>query len=139
MAWLTIRIPSAYFNASHDILRMLCIQLVVQFLFNVAHPRENPFFSTVFFQTISFVLIGVAFYWLVVHYLIEFKSDGTYHSSMNKYTPATHTPQKDRQGIQMDTPNTIPESSIHTDISKESFTQCSQKHEKDDNDEGRVS
>lgn len=96
MALFTFHIPAQYFNASHDILRMLSIQIVVQFLFNVVHPSENPFFSTLFFQTLCFVLIGVAFYWLVVHYLIRFTTDMDGEpKDTPTYNPALYTPQGD--------------------------------------------
>ena len=42
MALFSFNVPAQYFNVSHDILRMVCIQVVVQFLFNVVHPKENP-------------------------------------------------------------------------------------------------
>ena len=112
MPLLSFTVPAEYFNAAHDILRMLCIQVVVQFLFNVAHPSENPFFSLIFFQTISFVLIGVAFYWLVMQYLVRFttvddknddntdKNDDNTdknddNTDKNSYNPALYTPEMD--------------------------------------------
>ena len=40
------------------------------------NPAENPFFSTIFLQTIGFVLIGVLVYWLIVRNIFEFRSEG---------------------------------------------------------------
>ena len=42
MALFTFAIPAQYFNASHDTLRMLSIQIVVQFLFYVVHTGRKP-------------------------------------------------------------------------------------------------
>ncbi len=99
MALFSFNVPAQYFNVSHDILRMVCIQVVVQFLFNVVHPKENPFFSVIFLQTISFVLIGVAFYWLVVHYFVQFIVEDDEHvKHLPTYNPAAHTPEKDAIG-----------------------------------------
>ena len=99
MALFSFTIPAQYFNVSHDMLRMICIQIVVQFLFNVVHPKENPFFSVIFLQTISFVLIGVAFYWLVVHYFVQFTVEDDEHVKyLPTYNPATHTPERDAIG-----------------------------------------
>jgi hypothetical protein len=93
MALLTVSIPADYFHVSHDCLRMVCIQLIVQFLFMVANPVENPFFSVAFLQTISFVVVGVMFYWLVAQYVVRFRTTDNNHISV--YSPATHTPNAD--------------------------------------------
>jgi hypothetical protein len=93
MALLTVSVPADYFHVAHDSLRMVCIQLVVQFLFMVANPVENPFFSLAFLQTISFVVVGVLFYWLVVQYMVRFRTTDGDHLSI--YSPATHTPNAD--------------------------------------------
>ena len=58
----------------NDLVRMGIIQLVVQFLFFVVNPMDNPFFSTIFLQTIGFVLVGVLVYWLIVRNVFEFRS-----------------------------------------------------------------
>ena len=56
----------------NDFVRIAVIQLAVQFLFFVVNPAENPFFSTIFLQTIGFLLVGVLVYWLIVRNLFEF-------------------------------------------------------------------
>ena len=91
MSLITFSIPAEYFNAAHDVMRMVSIQVVVQFLFAVVNATENPFFSVLFLQTIMFVVIGVLFYWLIVHYLIQFKVSNNQKPS-NTYSPATYRP-----------------------------------------------
>ena len=58
----------------NDLVRMGVIQLIVQMLFSVVNPTENPFFSTLFLQTIGFVMIGVLVYWLIVRSVFSFQS-----------------------------------------------------------------
>ena len=67
-------VPRGSLPLLNDFVRMAVIQLVVQFLFFVVNPAQNPFFSTIFLQTIGFVLIGVLVYWLIVRNLFEFQS-----------------------------------------------------------------
>ena len=64
----------AYFPMLNDAVRMGVIQLVVQFLFFAVNPAENPFFSTMFLQTIGFVVVGVLVYWLLVRNVFVFRS-----------------------------------------------------------------
>lgn len=90
MSLFSLYVPAEYFNATHDIMRMACIQIVVQFLFSVVNADENPFFSVMFLQTIAFVLIGVAFYWLVLRYVVRVHTD-TSAKPDDAYSPATHT------------------------------------------------
>ena len=71
--WL-LDVPRGSLPLLNDFVRMAVIQLVVQFLFFVVNPAQNPFFSTIFLQTIGFVLIGVLVYWLIVRNLFEFQS-----------------------------------------------------------------
>ena len=106
MSLFTFSVPAEYFNAVHDVMRMVSIQVVVQFLFAVVNAKENPFFSILFLQTIMFVVIGVLFYWLIVQYLIQFEISDNRKPS-NTYSPATYKP--------LTTPDTnIHSSSINT-------------------------
>jgi ABC-type nickel/cobalt efflux system permease component RcnA len=73
----TIDLPSESMNMLNDLVRMGVIQVVVQFLFFVVNPAENPFFSTMFLQTIGFVLVGVLVYWLLVRNVFTFRSSHT--------------------------------------------------------------
>lgn len=70
-----VNLPADSLPMLNDLVRMGIIQLVVQFLFYVVNPAENPFFSTIFLQTIGFVLVGVLVYWLIVRNLFEFKAE----------------------------------------------------------------
>lgn len=69
-----IDLDPSYFPMLNDMMRMGVIQLVVQFLFFAVNPAENPFFSTMFLQTIGFVIIGVLVYWLLVRNIVGLRS-----------------------------------------------------------------
>ena len=94
MSLFSVYVPRDYFNVTHDALRMVCIQVIVQFLFSVVNGQDNPFFSLLFFQTISFVIMGVLFYWLVLSYVIGIKTDtlASETDTARAYSPATHDP-----------------------------------------------
>lgn len=94
MSLFSFRVPREYFNVTHDVMRMACIQIVVQFLFSVANAEDNPFFSVMFLQTIAFVVLGVLFYWLVVRYLVRVDTDASLPPDRT-YSPATHSSQMD--------------------------------------------
>ena len=70
----TLDLDPAYFPMLNDVVRMGVIQLVVQFLFFAVNPAENPFFSTMFLQTIGFVVVGVLVYWMLVRHVFVFRS-----------------------------------------------------------------
>lgn len=78
-----------YVQMLNDILRMGIIQIVVQVLFSIVNPAENPFFSTIFLQTIGFVVIGVLVYWLVIRSLIQFKSSSGQNTPSFPFLPET--------------------------------------------------
>lgn len=93
MSLFSFRVPREYFNVTHDVMRMACIQIVVQFLFSLVNATENPFFSVMFLQTIAFVVIGVLFYWLVVRYLVRVDTDIAQPAD-ESYSPATYQPHE---------------------------------------------
>jgi len=91
MSLFSLYVPHEYFNVTHDVMRMACIQVVVQFLFSVVNADENPFFSVMFLQTIAFVVLGVVFYWLVLRYVVRVHTDAS-ATPDDAYSPATHAP-----------------------------------------------
>ena len=65
-----LSVPLEYFPMVNDMVRMTAIQVVAQLLFAAANPNEPM--GVVFLQTIVFVLIGVAVYWLIVRKVFTF-------------------------------------------------------------------
>lgn len=91
----TVDLPRPSLQMLNDLVRMGVIQLVVQFLFFAVNPAENPFFSTIFFQTIGFVLVGVLVYWLVVRNLFEFRSGDSTSPSLEGFVDSGGSPTID--------------------------------------------
>jgi hypothetical protein len=69
-----VNVPNKeYVEMINDVLRMLTIQVMIQFLFYINNPSETSFFSVDFFLLILYVTLGVCVYWLVIKKLIIFK------------------------------------------------------------------
>lgn len=57
----------------HDMLRMVIVQIVFQYLISVT--KGVPFLDESFVETILFLSIGVLFYWLIIHTLLDILKD----------------------------------------------------------------
>lgn len=69
-----INVPNKeYIDLINDILRMITIQFMIQFLFYINNPIESIFFSVDFILLILYVVLGVCVYWLVIKKLVLFK------------------------------------------------------------------
>ena len=66
-------INKEYVPAINDMIRMGVIQIVAQLLFYFTNSSQNPFFSLIFLQTLSYILIGILVYWLVIRRIVIFK------------------------------------------------------------------
>lgn len=107
-----VDLPTESIPMLNDLVRMGIIQLVVQFLFFVVNPAENPFFSTIFLQTIGFVLIGVLVYWLIVRNIFEFRSEGGVVEGFYSSTPTPSPslpPSSHSSSYATTTPTPVPE------------------------------
>ena len=62
-----------YIDAIDDVLRMIVIQVMVQFMFYLNDPTENTFFTETFFATLLYIVLGITFYWLVVKKVITIR------------------------------------------------------------------
>lgn len=51
--------------AVYDVIRLLIIQTVTQLSFTMLH--KTPFFSPIFLQTVSFLIIGSLIFWFVFY------------------------------------------------------------------------
>lgn len=69
-----INVPNKeYIEFINDVIRMLTIQFMIQFLFYINNPGEVAFFSSDFLLLIIYVTLGVCVYWLVIKKLVIFK------------------------------------------------------------------
>lgn len=62
-----------YIEFINDIIRMITIQIMIQFLFYINNPNEVAFFSADFFLLLIYIILGVCVYWLIIKKLIIFK------------------------------------------------------------------
>lgn len=69
-----VNVPNKeYVDFINDVVRMLTIQWMIQFLFYINNPAEVAFFTVDFFLLILYVVLGVCVYWLVIKKLVLFK------------------------------------------------------------------
>lgn len=65
--WISVE----YLDYLEDIIRMIIIQFVIQFMFYIKDPNENVLFSAYFIELVLFIIIGVSVYWLIFKKLIK--------------------------------------------------------------------
>ena len=83
-------IPPEYRSLIDDIFRMMTLQISTHFFLNISNPSKYPLFSEDFFQYLSYIILGICLYWLVVRKVILFdkkdtpyKEQGFYYGSSN--------------------------------------------------------
>lgn len=62
-----------YIDFINDVIRMVIIQFMIQFLFYINNEEDTSFFSLDFVLLIIYLILGVCVYWLVIKKLIIFK------------------------------------------------------------------
>lgn len=73
-ALYVIQLPnSEYIGMVEDVLRMVIIQTVIQFLYCINSNGGVPFFSLDFILLLIYIMLGVCVYWLVIKKLVQFK------------------------------------------------------------------
>lgn len=60
-----------YVPFCQDLMRVVCIQLVVQFMMTL---RGSSGFDTEFLELVLYILAGVALYWLVLRKVVVFSA-----------------------------------------------------------------
>lgn len=65
-----LNIDKEYLPLINDVIRMSVIQIVAQFLFVLSNPSQNSMFGETFIQTLFFLLIGIAVYWLIIRKVV---------------------------------------------------------------------
>ena len=64
--------PEEYTGMVDDIMRMVTIQVVIQFLYYL-NSTDAPFWTADFVLLVLYVVLAVCFYWLVVKKLVTIK------------------------------------------------------------------
>ncbi len=73
-ALYTIKLPNSdYIQFIEDIVRMLVIQITIQFLYFINSNGEVAFFAFDFILLSIYIVLGVCVYWLIIKKLIVFK------------------------------------------------------------------
>jgi hypothetical protein len=59
-------IGKEYLEMSNDLIRMITIQVVIQFMLFAKNPSATNLINGQFFEIILYVAVAVCFYWLIV-------------------------------------------------------------------------
>ena len=68
---LTQHIDREYLPFIEDAIRMIILQIAVQFMFYARSPCDTAFFSAEFLELIIYSIIGISVYWLLFKKLIK--------------------------------------------------------------------
>lgn len=63
---IDIPLSDEYIPYFEDLIRVVIIQIMTQYLFYMYNSVDYPFFNEVFFLTMIFLMLGVSVYWLVI-------------------------------------------------------------------------
>ena len=55
----------------NDLLRMILLQITIQFMFFTKNPDENPFFTFNFIETLIYIILGLSIYWLIIKRIVK--------------------------------------------------------------------
>ena len=70
----------------NDIIRMVTIQVITQFLF-VMNNNSVSFFNMTFFKTTIFICLSIVIYWLIIRRLFNFDDKDDKDSDEEKFLP----------------------------------------------------
>ena len=69
---INLNINKEYIPMINDLYRMAIIQIVAQMLFFFTNPSKNSFLDEMFIQTLLYILVGIAAYWLIIKKIVVF-------------------------------------------------------------------
>lgn len=64
-------IDKDYVPYIEDLIRMITLQFVIQFMYFVKDPTNNDLMSVNFLELIIYIIIGVSVYWLIFKKLVK--------------------------------------------------------------------
>lgn len=67
-----VGVEDDYVGVIDDIMRLVLIQIVIQLMFYLNSPTDFPFFTPSFVAILLYIVLGVAFYWLIFRKIILF-------------------------------------------------------------------
>jgi hypothetical protein len=68
---ITKFVDKEYIPYVEDLIRIIILQVVIQFMYFVKDPSNNDFFSINLLELIIYISIGVSVYWLIFKKLVK--------------------------------------------------------------------
>lgn len=68
---ITNYIDKEYVPYIEDVIRMVTLQFVIQFMYFVNDPTNNNLLTVNFLELIIYIVIGVSVYWLIFKKLVK--------------------------------------------------------------------
>jgi hypothetical protein len=66
------RFGKEYIDFVEDVLRMITLQLIIQFMIFLHNPTMATLFNPAFFELLFYIILGVAFYHLIIRKIVRF-------------------------------------------------------------------
>jgi hypothetical protein len=64
-------IQPEYIEYFEDVIRMITLQFIIQFMYFIKSPNENTLFSYNFIELVLYIIIGLSVYWLIFKKVIK--------------------------------------------------------------------
>jgi len=68
---VTTLVGDEYVPLVDDTMRMLTLQVIIQFMLMLRSPKEYSMFSESFFELLFYIVLGLMTYWLVIRKLVK--------------------------------------------------------------------
>lgn len=68
---LTKYVDQEYLPFVDDVVRMVLLQFIIQFMYFSKDPSSNAFFTLEFFELTMYIVIAVSVYWLIFKKVIK--------------------------------------------------------------------
>ena len=68
---VTTLVGDEYVPLVDDTMRMLTLQVIIQFMLMLRSPKEYSMLSESFFELLFYIILGLMTYWLVIRKLVK--------------------------------------------------------------------
>lgn len=62
---LSKHLDKEYLPYIEDVIRLIILQISINFMYYVQNPCENAFFRYDFFEFLLYIIVGLSVYWLI--------------------------------------------------------------------------
>ena len=66
------QIDPEYMPYIEDLVRMIILQITIQFMYHIKDSTSNAFITTDLFELIMYIILGVSVYWLLFKKIVRF-------------------------------------------------------------------